>query len=107
MTQPYAIGDWKTHLGTAGHKEGILAREEQERREALGDDIPNDGKQQQLTLARFSLRNEQDQGLLGQYQKRRSVGGQRQKQSAGSQWRLWKWQYMRQRWDMQRNYECH
>ena len=24
----YAIGAWKTHLGTAGHKEGILDHEE-------------------------------------------------------------------------------
>ena len=35
------------------HKEGVLAREEREQREALGDDIPNDGKQQQLALASF------------------------------------------------------
>ena len=51
MRHLYDIGAWKTHIGTAGHKEGIIFREEQERREALGDDIPNDGKQQQLTLA--------------------------------------------------------
>ena len=29
MRHPYAIGAWDTHLGTVGHKEGILAREEQ------------------------------------------------------------------------------
>ena len=50
---PYAIGACKNHLGTAGHKEVIIDHEEQERREALDDDIPNDGKQQQLTLASF------------------------------------------------------
>ena len=31
MRHPYTIGAWKTCLGTAGHKEGILARAEQER----------------------------------------------------------------------------
>ena len=47
----YTIGAWKTYLGTARHKEVILAREEREQREALGDDITNNGKQQQLALA--------------------------------------------------------
>ena len=53
MRHHYTIGDCKTHLGTAGNKEGILAHEEREQREALGDNIPNDGEQQQLTLAIF------------------------------------------------------
>ena len=53
MRHTYAIGAWNTHISTAGHKEVIISREEQERREALGDDIPNDGQQKQLTLARF------------------------------------------------------
>ena len=58
MRHLYDIEAWKTHIGTAGHKEGILVHEEQERREALGDDIPNDGKQQQLALAVFFTVNE-------------------------------------------------
>ena len=53
MTHPYTIGAWKTHIGTAGHKEGIIAREEQKRREALGDSIKNDGEHQQLVLDSF------------------------------------------------------
>ena len=53
MRKPYIIGYCKTHLGTVRHKEGILAREEREQRKALGGDIPNDGKQQQLALASF------------------------------------------------------
>ena len=53
MRHLYAIGAWKNHLGTAGHKEEILSREERERQEELGDNIPNDGKQQQLALASF------------------------------------------------------
>ena len=50
---PYAIGACKNHLGTAGHKEGIIDHEEKEQQEALDDDIPNDGKHQQLALASF------------------------------------------------------
>ena len=65
----YTIGAWKTYLGTARHKEVILAREERERQEALGENIPNDGGQQQLTLSSFSLQKEKDQGFLVQYQK--------------------------------------
>ena len=53
MRKPYAIGAWKTHLGTAGHKYEIVYREEQEQSEALGDNIPNDGKQQQFSSASF------------------------------------------------------
>ena len=48
MQHPYDVGAWKAHLGTAGHKEIIIAHEEREQWEALGDNIPNDGKQQQL-----------------------------------------------------------
>ena len=55
MRHPYAIGAWKTHCGTEGYKEGILAHEELEGREALGDNITNDGKEQQLVLSGFSL----------------------------------------------------
>ena len=51
--QPYTIGAWKTHIGAAGHKEGIFYCEEQEQREALGDNIPDYGKQQQLAIAIF------------------------------------------------------
>ena len=51
MRHPYAIGSWKTHLGAVGHKEGIISREEQKRREALCGNIPNDSEQQQLALA--------------------------------------------------------
>ena len=65
----YTIGAWKTYLGTARHKEVILAREEREQQEALGENIPNDGGQQQLTLSSFSLQKEKDQGFLVQYQK--------------------------------------
>ena len=50
---PYAIGAWKISLGTVGHKERILALEEREKLEELGDNIPNDGKQQQLILDIF------------------------------------------------------
>ena len=46
IRHPYAIGAWNNHIGTEVHKEGILAREEQERQEALADNIPNDGEQQ-------------------------------------------------------------
>ena len=54
MRHPNAIRAWTNHLGTAGHKEGIIACEKREQEEALGGDIPNDDKQQQLTLASFS-----------------------------------------------------
>ena len=53
MRHQYAIGAWKTHIGAAGHKEGILSCEDRERRESLGNNIPNDSKQQQLVLAIF------------------------------------------------------
>ena len=36
-----------------GHKEEILSREERELKEALGDNIPNDSKHQQISLASF------------------------------------------------------
>ena len=53
MIHLYSIGTWKNYLGTSGHKEGIISSEERELREALGDDIPNAVKQEQLALARF------------------------------------------------------
>ena len=65
----YDIEAWKTNIGTAGHKEEIISHGERERRETLGENIPNDGGQQQLTLSSFSLQKEKDQGFLVQYQK--------------------------------------
>ena len=53
IIQPYDIVDWKTCLGTTGHEEIILARKEQEQREVLSDDIPNNSEQQHLILASF------------------------------------------------------
>ena len=53
MRHLYSIGAWNTRLDTAGHKEEILSREERELKEALGDNIPNDSKHQQISLASF------------------------------------------------------
>ena len=92
IIHPYNIGARKTHLGKTGPKEGILAREEQERQEALGDDITNDSKQKQLILARYFTLKGTGSRFSRPVSKRRSVGGKRRKQSAGSQWRSRKWQ---------------
>ena len=49
----YDIEAWKTNIVTAGHKEEIISHGERERRETLGENIPNDGEQEQLVLASF------------------------------------------------------